>query len=108
MNMHWVDWSIVFGAALFFIASAFLTKKYTRSTTDFLVANRCAGRYLLTLAEGAAGLAAIWIVAQWQMNYRVGFAAGWWQNLAIPIMMITGLLGWVIYRYRETRVLTLA
>ncbi|MEN8255210.1 MAG: sodium:solute symporter [Verrucomicrobiota bacterium] len=108
MNMHWIDWSIVFGTALFFIASVFSTKKYARSTADFLAANRCAGRYLLTLAEGIAGLAAIWIVAQWQMNYKVGFASGWWQNLAMPVMMIAGLLGWVIYRYRETRALTLA
>lgn len=108
MNFYWIDWAVVFAVAIFFIVMAYATKKYTQSTVDFLAANRCAGRYLLTMAEGMSTLGTISILAMWQMNYKIGFAAGWWGNLGIPVGMIVALTGWVIYRYRETRVLTIA
>ena len=108
MNMIWIDWVIVFGVAAFFIILAYAAKKYSQSTADFLAANRCARRYLLTLAEGIAGLGAVSIVAMWQMYYKVGFSASWWNNLAIPVTMIMMMSGWIIYRYRETRCLTIA
>ena len=108
MNFHWIDWTIVFGTAIFFLILALITKKYTRSATDFLAANRCAGRYLLTLADSVSGLGAVSVIALFQMNYNVGFASGWWGSLTIPVVMLMMLSGWVVYRYRETRVLTMA
>ena len=108
MNMHWIDWAVIFSSAVFFTLLAYSTKKYAQSTTDFLAANRAAGRYLLTLSEGVAGLGAVSIVAMFQMNYKVGFAANWWSQLSTPLGLIMMLTGWVIYRFRETRALTLA
>jgi len=108
MYMHWIDWVVVAGVAVFFIALAYSTKKYTQSTSDFLAANRLAGRYLLTLAEGVAGLGAVSIVARFQMVYKAGFAPNWWEQLQAPIALILMLTGWVVYRFRETRGLTLA
>ena len=58
MNFHWIDWVVVVCVFMFFIILPNSTKKYNQSTADFLVANRCAGRYMLTLAEGMAGLGA--------------------------------------------------
>ena len=52
MNMHWIDWSIIITFAAFIFVMAYSTKKYTRSVTDFLAANRCAGRYLLAVGDG--------------------------------------------------------
>ena len=49
MNMHWLDWAVIFVVITFFTALATATRKYTQSTSDFLAANRLAGRYLLTL-----------------------------------------------------------
>jgi solute:Na+ symporter, SSS family len=103
-----IDWAIVLGTAVFFVILAYTTKKYTQSSADFLAANRCAGRYLLTMAEGIATLGAISIIATWQMIYRVGPLGIWWSTLGIPVTLIIALAGWVIYRYRETRVLTMA
>ena len=108
MHLYWIDWAIIIAVALFLMAMAFRTKKHTRSTADFLAANRCAGRYLLTMSEGISAVGTISIIALWQMNYKVGFASGWWGNLAIPVMMIITLTGWISYRYRETRALTMA
>jgi solute:Na+ symporter, SSS family len=107
-TMHWIDWCVVALVGLFFVAVAYSTKKYTQSTSDFLAANRLAGRYLLTLAEGVAGLGAVSIVARFQMVYKAGFAPNWWEQLQAPILLIMMLTGWVIYRFRETRSLTLA
>ncbi|HBG77928.1 MAG TPA: sodium:solute symporter [Phycisphaerales bacterium] len=108
MNFHWIDWAVVFAVMFFFVALAYTTKKYTQSTADFLAANRCAGRYLLTMAEGVCGLGAISIVALWQLTYKSGFISNCWGNLGVPVSLIMVLTGWVIYRYRETRVLTMA
>jgi len=107
-TMHWIDWVVVGLMAVFFIGIARATKKYTQSTSDFLAANRLAGRYLLTLAEGVAGLGAVSIVARFQMVYKAGFAPNWWEQLQAPIALIMMLTGWVVYRFRETRSLTLA
>ncbi len=100
MNLSWIDWAVVFGTAIFFIVLAFATKKYTRSTADFLAANRCAGRYLLTLAEGVACLGAVSMICNLQVVFTSGFASNWWSTLAIPVSMIMLMSGWVIYRYR--------
>ena len=59
---------------VFFIVLAYSTKKYTQSTSDFLTANRLAGRYLLCMADGVAGLGAVSIIARFQMVYEAGFA----------------------------------
>ncbi|OHB41929.1 MAG: hypothetical protein A2Y13_10795 [Planctomycetes bacterium GWC2_45_44] len=109
MNLHWIDWTIIFGSTAFFVVVAYRTKRYVKSTADFLSANRCAGRYLLTVSEGMAGqLGLITILAQWQLYSKVGLTSQWWVNLQIPIVLMMTLTGWVIYRYRETRVMTLA
>ncbi len=108
MDLHWIDWSIIFFAAISLCVLAYKTKKYTTSTSDFLAANRCAGRYLLTMAEGLASMGAISIIGMWQVSYKTGLAATWWSGLSIPVTMIMMLTGWVIYRYRETRAMTIA
>jgi SSS family solute:Na+ symporter len=106
-TMHWIDWVVVGAVMIFFIVLAYSTKKYTQSTSDFLAANRLAGRYLLTMADGVAGLGAVSIIARFQMVYKAGFAPNWWDQLHAPVMLLVMLTGWVAYRYRETRAMTL-
>ena len=106
-TMHWIDWTVVVMVMVFFIVLAYSTKKYTQSTSDFLAANRLAGRYLLCMADGVAGLGAVSIIARFQMVYEAGFAPNWWEQLQAPIVLLIMLVGWVVYRYRETRAMTL-
>lgn len=108
MNMQTIDIVIVLGVMAFFIAVAFLTKIHMKSAADFLAANRKAGRYMLTMATGMAFLGTNTFVAHWQRTYKVGLAASWWSQLGLPMFLILSLTGWVVYRYRETRALTLA
>jgi solute:Na+ symporter, SSS family len=107
-NMHLIDWCIVLGLLVVIFTAAISTKKYTKSIADFLAANRCAGRYLLCISQGMAGLGAISVVAFFEMYYKAGFTADWWMLMMTPLAMIIALSGWVIYRYRETRVMTMA
>ena len=108
MNLMWIDWCIVIVVPAIFVVVAYRTNKYSRSVTDFLAANRLAGRYLLTMSEGMVVLAAGACVATWQLNYRTGFGAYWWTTLSLPFALFLTLIGWVIYRYRQTRAFTMA
>jgi solute:Na+ symporter, SSS family len=107
-TLHPVDIGIILLIVAVIAGFALYTRRYTRSVADFLSANRCAGRYLLTLAAGMAGIGAISIVANWEQFYQAGFSAQFWGQMLAPIGLLMALSGWVIYRYRETRALTLA
>jgi SSS family solute:Na+ symporter len=86
---------------------AFWTKRYTQSVADFLSANRCAGRYLLTMAAGMSSLAVVSSVAAFEMYYEAGFSPSWWLMSTMPLSIILAMTGYIIYRFRETRVFTL-
>jgi len=106
--MHLLDWSILIGFILFISILAYSTKKYTKSVAAFLAANRCAGKYLLAMGDGMAGLGAISIVASFQLYYEGGFTPFWWQSVMLPLSVFVAITGWVIYRFRQTRALTMA
>lgn len=108
MNMHWLDWLILGGIIAFICWTARATGKYTRSVSDFLSGNRSAGKYLLGVADGIAGVGAISIVALFEMYYRAGFTAVWWQTMMTVVMVVISITGWVQYRYRQTRAMTMA
>jgi solute:Na+ symporter, SSS family len=108
MNLTLVDWTIVVlcMAVLFF--GVRLSKKFVRSVADFLSAGRSAGRYMITVSQGMAAIGAITIVGQWEMNYVAGFALRWWEFIMAVVLLAITVSGWVLYRFRQTRALTIA
>jgi SSS family solute:Na+ symporter len=90
------------------IWAAAKTKNYQKSVADFLVANRCAGRYLLGVSEGIASLGAITVIAMFEAYYKGGFSLIWWGVIYNLATVVIALSGWIVYRYRETRAMTLA
>ena len=108
MNLAWIDWFIIGVLIVALGLVACRTKRYTKSVSGFLAANRCGGRYLLTMAEGMTWVGAITIVASFEQRFQVGFCATWWYLMITPIGVFLALSGWVIYRYRQTRALTMA
>jgi len=106
--MHLIDWLLICLplSGLFFVA--IYTKKYMRGVADFLSGGRMAGRYLLAVAKGEQGVGAVVFVATFEMISKSGFVLTWWGWLSAPVMFVVGISGWVIYRFRETRALTLA
>ena len=108
MNLHLIDWLIVFIALAGMFYSVSFSSGLMKSVTDFLSAGRTAGRYLISVSSGVAGLGAISVVMFLEMGYVAGFSLAWWGlSQGIIILMLT-MSGWVIYRFRSTRCLTLA
>ena len=108
VNLSFIDWLIVALVLAGMIYSVSMTKGLMKSVTDFLSAGRTAGRYVLSVSSGVAGLGAISIVMFMEMGFVAGFALSWWGlSQGIIILAIT-MSGWVIYRFRMTRSLTLA
>jgi len=108
MNMSFIDWGIVIVFLVFVVAMGYRTKKYAGDVANFLAAGRCAGRYLIAVAGGVAGWGAISAVAAFEMYYRGGFSIQWWFLLLMVANLIASISGWVIYRFRQTRALTVA
>ena len=108
MNMAPVDWAIVIALMAVMVLGALLSRGYMRSVADFLVAGRSAGRYVLCLSQGLAETGAISIVGMLEMNYVAGFSMAWWSLSMNVVVLVITVSGWVIYRFRQTRCLTLA
>ena len=108
MNLSFIDWLMVLIVLIGMIYSVSFTKGLMRSVTDFLSAGRTAGRYLISVSQGAAGLGAISIVSFLEVGYITGFSFQWWGLSQGIILLAITTSGWVIYRFRQTRSLTLA
>ena len=108
MNMTGTDWAVVAGVLGLFVTMAVLANRLTKSVSDYLVAGRCAGRYMLTMASGMEWIGAINIVAMVEVYYKAGFTGMWWVMLSTPFIVYMCVSGWGVYRYRETRSMTIA
>ena len=108
MPMHFVDWLLVALPLLVILGVGFRARSYIKSVSGFLSAGRCAGRYLLSVADGSAGLGLITMVGMFEMYYRTGNSIGFWSGIGILVGLVMTMTGFVTYRYRETRAMTLA
>jgi SSS family solute:Na+ symporter len=105
--MELIDWIIVAAALLLVLGVAVYTQQYMKSVADFLSAGRVARRYLLAVSKGEMQAGAVVFVAAWEAFSKSGFTIGWWGTFTGPIMLVVAIAGFIIYRYRETRALTL-
>jgi SSS family solute:Na+ symporter len=108
MGLTLWDWLIVVVSMGFLIGVVRLSKRYMRSVADFLSAGRTAGRYMISMSQGMYALGSITIVGMWEMNYIAGFALRWWEFTMGVVLLLITVSGWVLYRFRETRALTMA
>ncbi len=108
MRMHLVDWAICGGLVLVLVWVALIFRRFGQSVSGFLAANRCAGRYLLCVASNMSQVGIITLVWFFQQYYDSGWTSIWWGFMENPSMIALAITGWVVYRFRETRALTLA
>src|SRR5688572_4034578 len=108
MNLTSLDWLMLIVPAAVIAMVALKTRKYTRSVADFMAANRCAGRYLVATAQGEASYGAANVIAQFELFFLAGFTYAWWLTFNNIVWLFILLSGFIIYRYRESRVMTLA
>lgn len=106
--MKWIDWIIVLVPLSCVCWIGWYARRHVRTASDYLAGGRVAGRYLLAVAGHEAGIGLISVIALFEMYYRSGFAVGFWQGLGVPVSLLISLTGFAVYRYRETRAMTLA
>jgi len=107
VNFHLIDWILLGVLFLVPLAGGYLCRKLIRGVSDYLVAGRSVGRYLGLGTDSMQSIGAVTILAYWQMNYKSGFAGQWWYLLTPAAGILVALTGWGIYRFRETRTMTL-
>ncbi|MEZ4654822.1 MAG: sodium:solute symporter [Candidatus Eisenbacteria bacterium] len=108
MNLTALDWSIVLGLLAVLFGCALMTQRYAGAVSTFLAAGRGGGRYLIALAFATAGTGVISLVYWFEIYHEAGFPAYWWSSLTEPALIVIALSGWIVYRFRQTRALTLA
>lgn len=107
INLSSIDLILIVAFFVMLFGITWYTKRTVRSVAGFLSAERCAGRYLLTMAQAMAFMSAVGGMGTMEAYYRNGFSGFWWFLMLLPVQIVLSLSGWVTYRYRETRALTM-
>jgi SSS family solute:Na+ symporter len=79
-----------------------------KGVSDFMSGSRLANRYLLAVAGGEMQAGAVVFVAIFERIAEAGFTIQWWGWMTAPVGLVLTVIGFVSYRFRETRALTLA
>lgn len=83
-------------------------RRYMKSVAHFMSGGRLAGRYLITVARGEMFAGAVVFVAYFEIVAKAGFTFTWWRLLEAPVIVVIAATGFVVWRFRETRAMTLA
>ena len=102
----WYHWIIVVLPVFGVCALAVRCRRYVRSVSDFLVAGRCAGRYVLISGGMMGNLAVTTLIASTEVAYNNGYAFQFWNAVLTPLAIMLSLYGWITYRFRETRAMS--
>ena len=107
MNFAVLDWIVFLGLFLLLTSMSFFFRRFVKGVAHFLVAGRNVGRYLGLESDSMAGLGAITILGLWQVIYNSGFVGTLWYLLTPLAATVVSLTGFGIYRFRQTRAMTL-
>lgn len=102
-----IDWIIALAPFMVVLYIGYRAQRYVNGVSEFLSGGRVAGRYLLAVAGMESGLSVISIIAACEQGYKSGFAFSFWAGLGTLATLAMALTGFVVYRYRETRAMTL-
>ena len=105
--MIWYDWLILVIPVCFVMWMGFRSRRYVRGVSDFLSAGRLCGRYVICVGDVANAISIIGLVSFIEMHYKTGFSVSFWSNVLAPLGIVLGLTGYVHYRFRETRAMSL-
>lgn len=102
----WFHWLIILVPIAGVFIAALHCRKYVRSVTDFLVAGRCAGRYVLLSGGMMGGLSVVTFVGNAEVHYNTGYGMNYWNQILLPMSILMSMFGWISYRFRETRAMS--
>ena len=107
MNMTWIDWAIVIFFYALLVGVGVYSRKFMRGVADYLVAGRGVRKYLGFSAGGAADMGAAGVIASLEGMYRGGPAILFVGLIGLVWGIIVGKTGFVVHRYRETKIMTM-
>ena len=105
--MAWYEWLITLVPLAFVLWMGIHSRRYARSVADFLVAGRLCGRYVICIGDVANALSIIGLVTYIEVHYKTGFAIQYWNRLLVPLSIVLSLSGYCVYRFRETKSMSL-
>lgn len=105
--MHIIDWLIVLIPLIAILALSVYSRRYIRGVVDFLAAGRVAGRYVISVGDMTSTLSIVTLVALVEMKYQTGYGMAFWYIMIMPVSIIMGLTGYCVYRFRETKSLSI-
>lgn len=106
--MHFIDWLVIVFPIILIVGIGAATRRHMQSVAHFVSGGRVGGRYLIAVAKGEMQAGAVVFVAMWEVFAQSGFVPSWWGWITGPVGLVIGIFGFVIYRFRETRAMTLA
>ncbi|MEZ0217843.1 MAG: sodium:solute symporter [Rariglobus sp.] len=106
--MHLLDWLVIVVPLIIILTVGLITQRQMKSVAHFVSGGRVGGRYLLAVAKGEMQAGAVVFVAMWEVFAHAGFVPSWWGWITGPIGLVVAIFGFVIYRFRETKAMTLA
>ena len=105
--MHLIDWCITLIPVAAILALALYSRRYVRGVVDFLAAGRVAGRYVISVGSLETALGVLTLVALVEAKYQTGYALAFWEYIVTPLGVIMSLTGYCVYRFRETKALSI-
>ena len=106
--MPLLDWILLALPIAVVIIVSFYARRYVKSVAGFMSGGRVAGPYLLAVAGGELQAGAVMFVAGFEVISHAGFTLTWWGWISVPVGLFIAIIGFVGYRFRETRALTLS
>ena len=101
------NWLVVLIPLVTIIGTAIYCRRYIRDVADYLSAGRVARRYVICVGGMEEALGVMLLIQYMETHYMTGFSLTFWTITSILIGMFLSLSGWCMYRFRETRSMTL-
>ena len=105
--MSIIDWLIVIIPVGIVMWLGWYVRRYIVGISDYLVAGRLAHRYIICSTNIATALGLVTLVAYVEIQYKTGFALQFWNSLLLPLSLMLSLSGYCLYRFRETRAMSI-
>ena len=107
MNFGWGNWLVLILPMACILGVAFYSRRYVRDMVDYLSAGRVARRYVICVGGMEEALGVMLLIQNMEKNYLTGFSINFWNLTPVLVSMFLGLSGWCVYRFRQTRAMTL-
>ena len=101
------NWLVVLLPMACILGVAFYSRRYVRDMADYLSAGRVARRYVICVGGMEEALGVMMLIQNMEKNYLTGFSINFWNMTPLVVSMFIGLTGFCVYRFRETRSMTL-